>query len=98
MDLSHVIIGSLVTEKAERLKAGKTYTLLVAPKSTKIEVQNALQKFYDVDVASVRTLRTPSKTRQFGRGQTMQKRKPAKKVMVTLTPKSKALDIATFKT
>ena len=78
MDLSHVIIGAIVTEKAERLKAARTYTLRVAPRATKIDVKNALLRFYDVDVTSVRSIRNPSKTRLVGRGRTMVKRKPFK--------------------
>ena len=97
MDLSRVIIGEIVTEKAARLKAARTHTLRVSNKATKIDVKNALRRYYDVDVTSVRAIRTNSKTRQFGRGSTMIKRKPGKKVMVTLAPKSKPLDIASFK-
>jgi len=97
MDLSHVIIGEVVTEKAGRLKANRTYTLHVAPKATKIDVKAALSRYYDVEVTSVRVMRTTSKTRRFGRGDVMIKRKPKKKVMVTLSTKSKTLDIASFK-
>ena len=97
MDLSRVISGVIVTEKAERLKAGKTYTLRVAPKATKVDVKNALKKFYDVDAKSVRVMRTTSKIRQIGRGKYLQKRKPMKKVLVTLSKDSKPLDITAFK-
>lgn len=98
MDLSRVIVGHIVTEKAERLKGvNRTYTIRVAPRATKVDVRNALSKYYDVDATSVRTLRNPSKTRTIGRGRTMIKRKPYKKVMVTLSEKSKPLDIANFK-
>ena len=98
MDLSQVIIGQIVTEKSETLKAAsKTYTLKVAPKATKVDVKNALRKFYDVDVTSVRVMRTTPKSRRFGRGNTMETRARFKKALVTLAPKSKALDLATFK-
>jgi large subunit ribosomal protein L23 len=98
MELSQVVIGAIVTEKAERLKGvSRTYTIRVAPKSTKIDIRNALTKFYDVEVTSVRTMRMPSKTRAVGRGKVVTKRKPFKKVMVTLSKKSKPLDIANFK-
>lgn len=98
MELSQVVVGAIVTEKAERLKGvNRTYTIRVAPRATKIDVRNALEKFYDVDVTSVRVMRMPSKTRAVGRGKVITKRKPFKKVMVTLSPKSKPLDIANFK-
>lgn len=98
MDLSRVIVGPVVTEKAERLKAvNRTYTIRVAPKATKIDVVNALAKYYDVEATSVRVMRMPSKVRVVGRGRVLTKRKPFKKVMVTISEKSKPLDIANFK-
>lgn len=98
MDLSRVIIGPVVTEKAERLKGvDRTYTIRVAPNATKIDVTAALRKFYDVEATSVRTMRTTTKTRTVGRGRVMTKRASFKKVMVTLSKKSKPLDIANFK-
>ncbi|OGJ63534.1 50S ribosomal protein L23 [Candidatus Peribacteria bacterium RIFCSPHIGHO2_02_FULL_53_20] len=97
MDLSRVILGSIVTEKAERLKAErKTYSIKVAPAATKIEVKKALKEFYDIDVASVRVMRTRGKTRLLGQGKVMEKRHPIKKMMVTLASGSKALDLTAF--
>lgn len=98
MELSRVIVGPVVTEKAERLKGvNRTYTIRVAPNATKVDVVSALKKYYDVDATSVRTMRTPSKSRVVGRGKLLTKRKPMKKVMVTISQKSKPLDIANFK-
>ncbi len=100
MDLTRVIIGPVVTEKAERLKAEArhTYTLHVADAATKIDVKNALRRFYDLDVESVRMIRVRSKERPMGRGITMEKRHSFKKALVTTKLKSKALDLASFKT
>ena len=50
MQLTSVIIGPVVTEKAERQKTMGTYTIVVHPAATKIDVKNALRKFYDVEV------------------------------------------------
>ncbi len=97
MDLTRVIVGSLVTEKAERLKADRTYSLRVNNNATKIDVKNALKRFYDLDVTSVRVMRVRSKSRLVGAGKTLTKRHAHKKVLVTLAPKSKALDLAQFK-
>ncbi|NOS67980.1 MAG: 50S ribosomal protein L23 [Candidatus Peribacteraceae bacterium] len=108
MDLSRVIIAPVVTEKAERLKAGGSpasakatagrhvYTLRVAPTATKIDVKNALKIFYDVDVTQVRIIKTQAKRRNLGAGKIMEKRHSFKKAMVTLSEKSKALDISAF--
>lgn len=99
MDLFRVIIGPVITEKAERLKAGSgkhTYTLHVAPWATKVEIKNSLKMFYDVDVSAVRIIKTQAKRRNLGTGKTMEKRHSFKKALVTLAPKSKTLDISAF--
>lgn len=97
MDLSRVIIGPVVTEKSERLKAtDRTYTLQVAPNATKIEVRQALKTFYDVDATSIRVLRTRPKVRLVGRGTAMEKRHAMKKMLVKLSKDSKTLDLAAF--
>ncbi|MBT4119423.1 MAG: 50S ribosomal protein L23 [Candidatus Peribacter sp.] len=98
MDLSRVIVGPVDTEKSERMKASdRTYTIRVAPNATKIDVRNALRKFYDIEAVSLRVMRTNSKTRAVGRGRVITKKKGFKKMMVTISEKSKPLDIANFK-
>lgn len=97
MDISRVITGTIVTEKAERLKGNRTYTLRVDPAATKVDVLNALQKYYDVEVTSVRVMRVGPKKRSLGGARTLTKRHRFKKAVVTLSDKSKALDLAQFK-
>ncbi|MDA0375986.1 MAG: 50S ribosomal protein L23 [bacterium] len=98
MELSQVIVGPVETEKSERMKASdRTYTIRVAPKATKIDVRNALRKYYDIEAVSLRVMRVAPKTRAIGRGKISTKRKPFKKMMVTISEKSKPLDIANFK-
>ncbi len=97
MHLSDVILGQITTEKSEALKGVKTFTLRIAPQATKVDVKNALKKFYDVDAVSVRVLNAGPKTRLFGRGSRMQKRHRMNKALVTLKKDSKALDLTTFK-
>lgn len=98
MNLASVILGPIVTEKSERLKAiERTHAIKVAPKATKIDIKNALRRYFDVDVSSVRVIRVHGKTRRFGRGSTMEKRHPYKKALVTLTKDSKNLDLASFR-
>lgn len=99
MDLSRVILGQVVTEKAERLKADDvhhTYTLRVAPMATKVDIEKALEKYFDVTVSSVRVLKVQSKSRPLTQHTNMEKRHSFKKAMVTLTKKSKALDLSAF--
>lgn len=95
MDLSRVILGPIVTEKSERLKNERTYTLRVHSQATKVEVKAALRKFFDSDVTNVRVSRVRPKSRRMGQNRLMVKRDSYKKVMVTLA--SKALDLAAFK-
>ena len=98
MELSQVIVGQIVTEKSEALKAAhKTYTVTVAPKATKVDIKKALKKYYDVDATSVRIIRTRPKTRLFRRGAYMEKRHRSKKALITLDAKSKAFDLSNFK-
>lgn len=99
MELSTVILGPVVTEKSERLKAAgprHKHTLLVRQDATKIDVKNALRRYYDVQVESVRVLKTKAKKRKLPDGRIMEKRHAAKKMLVTLKPKSKTLDLSTF--
>jgi large subunit ribosomal protein L23 len=95
--LSSIIIGPVVTEKAERLKAMGVYTLKVRNTATKVDVKNALRRYYDVEVASIRVLNTVPKVRILGAGKTMEKRHRSKHVLVRLGKKSKTLDLSTFK-
>jgi ribosomal protein L23 len=95
MDLSRVILGPAVTEKAERMKVAtpRVYTLRIASGATKIDVKHALRALYGVDVASVRIVRAGRKVRLVGAKLSIQKRDPLKKAFVELTADSKPLDL-----
>ncbi len=101
MDLSTVIIGPVVTEKAERLKSSgtkHTYTMRIRNEATKVEIQKAIKQYYDADVVGVRIIHVRPKTRMIGNGKVMEKRHRFKKALVTLAAKSKPLDLASFQT
>lgn len=98
MDLSLVITGSPITEKSERMKLERVYTLTVAPEATKIDVQHALKRFFDVEVQGVRVIRVRPKSRAAGANKIFTKRARSKKMLVTLTSKSKSIDLAQFRT
>ncbi len=98
MDLSRIIKGQIVTEKAERQKAaGRTYTLKVDPAATKVDIARALETYFDVNVQSVRVHWLRVKARVISGSRILTKRHRGKRAIVTLTPKSKALDLSTFK-
>ncbi len=98
MDLARVITGQIVTEKAERQKAQhRTYTLKIDAAATKIDVTNALEALFDVQVVSVRVLWLGPKTRALSGSNFMTKRHRSKRAIVTLGEKSKALDLTNLK-
>ena len=98
MDLTRVIHGPVLTEKAERMKTQHTYTLLIDQHATKIDVKNALRRFYNAEATSVRVMRVRPKQRLIGAGKMMTKRHPRKHAIVTLAKDSKPLDLAQFST
>lgn len=97
MDFASVIVGPVLTEKSERLKAARTHTLRVAEGATKVEVRQALEKLHGVDVERVRVLPVRPKRRLLGSGRVMEKRHRWRKALVTLREGSKALDSASLR-
>ena len=93
MDPSSVILGAIVTEKSQRLKDQRVHSLRVHSRATKVDVLHALRTFFDVDVLQVRMFRIVEKERAMGGGKVIRKRHSYKKALVTLTSKSKPLDI-----
>jgi len=59
-----VLIKPIISEKAENLSgnAGQ-YSFVVNKKANKIEIRNAVEKMYGVNVSSVNTMIMPSKSR-----------------------------------
>ncbi len=97
MHLSTIILGPVVTEKAEAAKTRNVYTLSVRLNATKIDLQNALRQYFDVQVESIRVLRTTPKVRVVGQGKSIEKRHRSKHMMVTLMKESKPLDLSQFR-
>ncbi|RFA19451.1 50S ribosomal protein L23 [Subtercola boreus] len=90
-DPRDIIISPVVSEKSYSLIDEGKYTFIVAPTSNKTEIKLAIEKIFDVQVASVNTMNKIGKTRRtkFGLG----KRKDTKRAIVTL--KSGTIDIFT---
>jgi large subunit ribosomal protein L23 len=86
-----VIISRFVSEKSYGLIDEGKYTFGVEPNANKTEIKLAIEKIFNVKVASVNTLNRTGKTRRtkFGIG----KRKDTKRAIVTL--KSGSIDIFT---
>ena len=90
-DPRDVILSPVVSEKSYGLIDQGKYTFEVDPRSNKTEIKLAVEKIFNVKVASVNTLNKKGKTRRtkFGLG----KRKDTKRAIVTL--KSGSIDIFT---
>ena len=67
MELTHVLVRPLVTEKATDLLAENKYSFEVHRDATKIEIRQAVEKLFDVKVQKVWTMNRKGKQRRFGR-------------------------------
>lgn len=92
MDIYHIVIRPLVTEKSthqarQNTQAhGGTYSFEVHPLANKAEIKDAVEKIYGVKVMDVRTSNRPGKVRRYRYrfGQTRQ----TKKAVVTVDKNS----------
>jgi len=84
MDLTHVLITPVVTEKTALAEQDGVYTFVINARATKIDVKNAIKKLYGADVADVNIKVSPKKTRLVGRGRVIVKRDRLKKAMIRL--------------
>jgi|SRR6187402_1234992 large subunit ribosomal protein L23 len=64
MKVSEILIKPVLTEKANALQEKRnTYAFRVARKANKLEIKKAVETFYSVTVAEVRTTVVPSKAK-----------------------------------
>jgi large subunit ribosomal protein L23 len=90
-DPRDIILAPVISEKSYGLIEDNVYTFVVAPGSNKTQIKIAIEKIFNVKVASINTLNKVGKTRRtkFGIG----RRKDTKRAIVTL--KSGSIDIFT---
>lgn len=80
-----IIKRPLMTEKTTNQKeAFNQLSFEVDRKANRVEIRRAVEKIFDVRVASVRTMQVKGKTKQ--RGRIIGKRKDWKKAVVKLMP------------
>lgn len=84
MNPYEVIRRPILTEKNTRLMEENQYTFEVAWDANKIQIREAVELAFGVEVLKVRTAIMPGKPRR--RGRTIGSSKPWKKAMVTLAP------------
>lgn len=83
-DPREVLVRPVVTEKTTNLLADNKYTFIVNSNANKIEIKNAVEKMFKVNVMDVRTMVVKGKPVRRGRyvGHTSKQ----KKAIVTLRP------------
>ena len=87
-----IILKPVVTEKSMNAMTEKKYTFLVAPKATKTQIKDAVEKMFEgTKVASVNTMNLDGKKKR--RGMVVGKTAKTKKAIVTLTADSKDIEI-----
>ncbi len=85
MNLYEVIRRPILTEKNTRLMEEENqYTFEVARDANKIQIKEAVELAFGVQVLNVRTMIVPGKPRR--RGRTVGSSKPWKKAVITLRP------------
>jgi len=87
-----VIVSPAITEKATNLTEQNKVVFRVAPKATKPQIKEAVEKLFDVKVTGVNTLVTKGKKKIF-RGMRGQ-RSDVKKAIVTLA-EGDTIDVTT---
>ena len=95
MDLHHVLLEPITTEKSTMLSDKGKYVFLINKQATKVDVKNAIKLIYGEDVAKVAITPIRPKSRYVGRN-IFQKRREMKKATIT-TKGGKAMDITKFK-
>ena len=87
MDIYYVIRKPLVTEKSTIARDEENkYLFEVDRRATKIDIRNAVEKIFKVNVVNVRTMNMTGKKKRMGR--IAGRRRNWKKAVITLTPGS----------
>ena len=87
MHLYQVLRRPLITEKSTALQAQGKYAFEVAVEANKLQVKQAVEKAFKVNVSAVNVITVPGKTRRVGRRQVQTQ--PWKKAIVTIKPGEK---------
>ncbi len=67
MQIYDIIKEPIITEKSMALKEKENkYVFAVSPKANKIEIKNAVEKFFNVKVVSVATLNVKPRSKRMG--------------------------------
>lgn len=67
MNVYQILLRPIVTEKSTGMTEQNKYTFEVALKANKRQVQDAVEKIFDVEVRDVKTMIVKGKSRRWGR-------------------------------
>lgn len=88
MEMHHIIKKAIVTEKSTILKeASNQYIFEVDVRANKIEIGNAIEKLFKVNVLDVKIMNMLGKKKRLGK--VIGKTKSWKKAIITLAPGSR---------
>lgn len=89
-----VIRRPIVTEKAMKLGDLRQYVFEVDPKANKIQIKQAIEKMFEVNVISIRTVRVKGKVRsRFTKRGVMRGRTPLRKKAYVTLKKGQSIEI-----
>jgi large subunit ribosomal protein L23 len=83
-DPRNIIIRPVVSEKSYGLLDNGVYTFVVDTKASKIEISQAVETIFNVQVAKVNTLNRKGKRKRNRKSQTFGQRPDTKRAIVTL--------------
>ncbi len=83
-DPRSIIIRPVVSEKSYGLLDSGVYTFVVDPRASKIEISDAVETIFNVQVAKVNTLNRKGKRKRNRKSATFGKRPDTKRAIVTL--------------
>jgi large subunit ribosomal protein L23 len=90
-DPRDIILSPVISEKSYALIEDNVYTFIVHPDSNKTQIKIAVERIFNVKVASVNTANRQGKRKRTRTG--FGKRKGTKRAIVTLAPGSKPIDL-----
>jgi large subunit ribosomal protein L23 len=84
-----VILRPVVSEKSYALLEANVYTFVVDPRANKVEIRQAVEDIFNVQVTNVNTLNRKGKRKRNRKSFTFGTRADTKRAIVTLAPGSK---------
>lgn len=84
LDIHRVLVKPTITEKSTILQETGKYTFEIAPRANKVQVKEAVEKNFGVEVLDVNISKLRGKRKRYGPRQV--KQPDTKKAVVTLKP------------